>query len=50
VARHRRAFGPGDLVTNFWHYLPVLTRKPGAFDQAIPVRQTSHRDNLSREN
>ena len=39
VARHRRAFGPGDLVTNFWHYLPVLTRKPGAFDQAIPVRQ-----------
>jgi hypothetical protein len=39
VARHRRAFGPGEPVTDFWHYLPGLTRKPGAFDQAIPVRQ-----------
>ncbi len=39
VARHDRAFGPGDPVTDFWHYLPVLTRKPGAFDHAIPVRQ-----------
>ena len=41
VARHQRAFGPGDPVTDFWHYLPVLQRKPGAFDQAIPVRQAS---------
>jgi len=41
VARHRRAFGPGDPVADFWHYLPVLTRKPGAFDQAIPVRQAN---------
>lgn len=39
VARHQRAFGPGEPVTDFWHYLPVLTRKPGAFAQAIPVRQ-----------
>ncbi len=39
VARHRRAFGAGDPVTDFWHYLPVLMRKPGAFAQAIPVRQ-----------
>ena len=41
VARHERAFGPGDPVTDFWHYLPVLQRKPGAFDQAIPVRQAN---------
>ncbi len=41
VARHQRAFGPGAPVTDFWHYLPVLQRKPGAFDQAIPVRQAS---------
>ena len=24
VARHQRAFGPGEPVTDFWHYLPVL--------------------------
>ena len=39
VARHQREPGPGEPVTDFWHYLPVLLRKPGAFAQAIPVRQ-----------
>lgn len=39
IARHERKPGPGEPVTNFWHYLPVLLRKPGAFGQAIPVRQ-----------
>ena len=39
VARHARAPGVGDPVVDFWHYLPVLERKPGAFDQALPVRQ-----------
>jgi transposase len=39
VARHQRKPGPGEPVTEFWHYLPVLLRKPGAFGQAIPVRQ-----------
>ncbi len=39
VARHERKPGPGEPVTDFWHYLPVLLRKPGAFGQAIPVRQ-----------
>ena len=39
VARHARQPGPGEPVTDFWHYLPVLLRKPGAFAQAIPVRQ-----------
>jgi transposase len=39
IARHPRRPGPGEPITDFWHYLPVLVRKPGAFDQAIPVRQ-----------
>ena len=39
VARHPRQPGAGEPVTDFWHYLPVLLRKPGAFGQAIPVRQ-----------
>src|SRR5262249_28828040 len=39
VARHDRRPGPGEPGTDFWHYLPVLLRKPGAFGQAIPVRQ-----------
>jgi hypothetical protein len=38
VARHQREDGPGDPICDFWHYLPVLQRKPGAFDNAIPVR------------
>jgi hypothetical protein len=40
MARHLRTPGPGEPVVDFWHYLPVLQRKPGAFDQALPVRQT----------
>ncbi|MGH7685811.1 MAG: IS21 family transposase [Candidatus Dormibacteria bacterium] len=39
IARHRRVDGPGEPVCDFWHYLPVLRRKPGAFSNAIPVRQ-----------
>jgi transposase len=39
VARHLRSDGPGEPVCDFWHYLPVLQRKPGAFANAIPVRQ-----------
>ena len=39
VARHVRTPGVGEPVVDFWHYLPVLERKPGAFDQALPVRQ-----------
>jgi transposase len=44
VARHVRAFGPGEPITDFWHFLPVLVRKPGAFVQAIPVRQACFPD------
>lgn len=39
VARHGRVDGVGDPVCDFWHYLPVLRRKPGAFSNAHPVRQ-----------
>ena len=39
VARHVRTPGVGEPVVDFWHYLPVLERKPGAFDQALAVRQ-----------
>ena len=39
VASHPRACTKGSLTTDFWHYLPALVRKPGAFANAIPVRQ-----------
>ena len=41
VASHPRATAKGTLTTDFWHYLPVLVRKPGAFANAIPVRQAA---------
>jgi transposase len=40
IARHGRCDGPGEPICDFWHYLPVLRRKPGAFSNAIPGRQT----------
>ena len=30
VADHPRRFGRDQVVYDPWHYLPVLTRKPGA--------------------
>lgn len=41
VASHPRACTKGSLTTDFWHYLPALVRKPGAFANAIPVRQAT---------
>lgn len=41
IARHPRATAKGTLTADFWHYLPALVRKPGAFANAIPVRQAS---------
>ena len=41
IAHHRRATAKGSLTTDFWHYLPALVRKPGAFANAIPVRQAA---------
>ncbi len=39
LARHARQYGPGQEVLDPQHYLDVLARKPGAFDQARPIQQ-----------
>ena len=38
VARHRRSWVRGDVVYDPLHYLSLLERKPGAPDQAAPLR------------
>lgn len=38
VADHERAFGRGVTVYNPWHYVPVLTRKPGALRNGAPFK------------
>jgi len=39
LARHARHDGPGDPICDFWHYVPSLVQRPGAFRNAHPVRQ-----------
>ena len=41
VARHRRSYVRGDVVYDPLHYLSLLERKPGALDQAAPLRNLS---------
>lgn len=36
VALHLRAFGRDELICDPWHYLPVLTKKPGALRDGAP--------------
>ena len=38
IARHRRSYVRGDIVYDPLHYLSLLERKPGALDQAAPLR------------
>jgi transposase len=38
VAEHRRAFGRGETVYDPWHYVPVLSRKPGALRNGAPFK------------
>ena len=38
VAEHERCFGRNKTIYNAWHYLPVLTRKPGALRNGEPFR------------
>jgi transposase len=38
VAEHRRSFGRGETVYDPWHYVPVLTRKPGALRNGAPFK------------
>jgi hypothetical protein len=36
VGEHRRRFGRGETLYDPWHYVPVLTRKPGALRNGAP--------------
>jgi hypothetical protein len=38
VGEHARSFGRGQTVYNPWHYVPVLTRKPGALRNGAPFK------------
>ena len=38
IARHPRSYEKDDFVYDPIHYLPLLERKPGALDQAAPLR------------
>ena len=41
VAEHPRGFGRGRFVYDPWHYVPVLTRKPGALRNGAPFKAGS---------
>ena len=36
IGQHERCFGRGETIYNPWHYVPVLTRKPGALRNGAP--------------
>ena len=38
IARHPRSYVRGDVIYNPLHYLSLLEKKPGALDQAAPLR------------
>ena len=38
VAEHPRSFGRGEIACNPWHYVPILTRKPGALRNGAPFK------------
>jgi hypothetical protein len=38
VAEHARSFGRDQTVYDPWHYVPVLTRKPGALRNGAPFK------------
>jgi transposase len=38
VADHARRFGRGQTVYDPWHYVPVLSRKPGAWRNGAPFK------------
>ena len=38
VAEHPRCFGRFETIYDPWHYVPVLTRKPGALRNGAPFR------------
>ena len=38
VAQHSRQFRRDQVIYNFWHYVPVLVRKPGALRNGAPFK------------
>jgi len=38
VGEHRRCFGREEVAYDPWHYVPVLTRKPGALRNGAPFK------------
>ena len=38
VAEHPRSFGRGQVAYDPWHYVPILTRKPGALRNGAPFK------------
>ena len=38
VGDHARRFGRGETIYDPWHYVPVLTRKPGALRNGAPFK------------
>jgi hypothetical protein len=48
VADHPRRFGRDQVVYDPWHYLPVLTRKPGALRNGAPFKDWDLPAPLSR--
>ncbi len=41
IAIHGRSYGRDEEILDPFHYLPVLLRKPGAFDRATPILRWS---------
>jgi transposase len=48
VGEHGRCFGRGATVYDPWHYVPVLTRKPGALRNGAPFKDWLLPANLER--
>ena len=38
VTEHPRSFGRGEITYDPWHYVPILTRKPGALRNGAPFK------------
>lgn len=38
IAEHERVFGRNQTITDAWHYLPILARKPGALRNGAPFQ------------
>ena len=48
IGEHSRRFGRGETIYDPWHYVPVLTRKPGALRNGAPFNNWPLPANLER--